>query len=57
VTNVRFTDFVMRMSGIGRGSRSGVAIQRGWRAIELSNFYIDGVNNSLIDMEPSGKNP
>lgn len=47
----------MRMSGIGRGSRSGVAIQRGRRAIELGNFHIDGVKNSPIDMEPSGANP
>lgn len=54
VTNVRFTDFVMRMAGIGQGSRSGVALQRGWKAIELGNFYIDGVKNSPIDMEPSG---
>ena len=42
VTNVRFTDFVMRMSGIGLGARSGVAFQRGWEAVELGNFYIDG---------------
>lgn len=57
VTNVRFTDFVMRMAGIGHGARSGVALQRGWKAIELGNFYIDGVKNSPIDMEPTGKDP
>jgi hypothetical protein len=57
VTNVRFTDFVMRMAGIGHGSRSGVALQRGWQAVELGNFYIDGVKNSPIDMEPTGSNP
>ncbi len=53
VTNIRFTSFVMRMAGIGRGSRSGVALQRGWKAVELGNFYIDGVKNSPIDMEPT----
>jgi hypothetical protein len=52
VTNIRFTDFIMRMAGIGAGSRSGVAIQRGWNGLELGNFYIDGVRNSPIDMEP-----
>jgi hypothetical protein len=57
VTNIRFTDFVMRMSGIGLGARSGVAFQRGWKAVELGNFYIDGVKNSPIDMEPTGLNP
>ena len=54
VTNIRFTDFVMRMAGIGHGSRSGVALQRGWKTVELGNFYIDGVKNSPIDMEPTG---
>jgi hypothetical protein len=54
VTNIRFTDFVMRMSGIGLGGRSGVAFQRGWETVELGNFYIDGVKNSPIDMEPTG---
>jgi hypothetical protein len=57
VTNIRFTDFVMRMSGIGLGARSGVAFQRGWEAVELGNFYIDGVKNSPIDMEPTGDGP
>lgn len=54
VTDIRFTDFVMRMAGIGGGARSGVAMQRGWRSVELGNFTIDGVRNSPIDMEPSG---
>jgi hypothetical protein len=54
---IRFTDFVMRMAGIGRGSRSGVALQRGWKAVELGNFYIDGVKNSPIDMEPTVLDP
>ena len=57
VTNVRFTDFVMRMAGIARGARSGVALHRGWNVVELGNFYIDGVKNSPIDMEPGSKNP
>jgi hypothetical protein len=57
VKNVRFTDFVMRMSGIGLGARSGVALQRGWNVVELGNFYIDGVKNSPIDMEPTGLVP
>jgi len=57
VQNIRFTDFEMRMAGLGRGSRSGVALQRGWRGVELANFYIDGVKNSPIDMEPSGTTP
>jgi hypothetical protein len=57
VTNIRFTDFVMRMAGIGPGSRSGVALQRGWRTVELGNFYIDGVKNSPIDMEPTAPGP
>ena len=52
VTNIRFTDFTMRMAGIGAGSRSGVAMQRGWSTVELGNFYIDGVRNSPIDLEP-----
>ena len=52
VTNIRFTDFTMRMAGIGEGSRSGVAMQRGWSTVELGNFYIDGVRNSPIDLEP-----
>jgi hypothetical protein len=52
VTNIRFTDFTMRMAGIGAGSRSGVAMQRGWSIVELGNFYIDGVRNSPIDLEP-----
>lgn len=56
-TNIRFTDFVMRMAGIGLGARSGVALQRGWKAVELGNFYIDGVKNSPIDMEPTGADP
>lgn len=42
VTTLRFTDFVMRMAGIGHGARSSVALQRGWKAVELGNFYIDG---------------
>jgi hypothetical protein len=57
VTNIRFTDFVMRMSGIGHGARSGVALQRGWKAVELGSFFIDGVRNSPIDMEPTGPAP
>ena len=52
VTNIRFTDFTMRMAGIDVGSRSGVALQRGWSTVELGNFYIDGVRNSPIDLEP-----
>jgi hypothetical protein len=54
VTNVQFTHFVMHLGGIGKGARSGIAMQRGWRFVELGNFTIDGVRNSAFDVEPSG---
>jgi hypothetical protein len=57
VSNIRFTDFVMHLGGIGRGARSGIALQRGWRFVEFGHFIIDGVRNSEIDLEPSGSAP
>jgi hypothetical protein len=57
VSNIRFTDFVMHLGGIGRGARSGIALQRGWRFVEIGQFTIDGVRNSDIDLEPSGSAP
>ena len=60
VENVRATNFVMHLHGIvnipsGRvGARSGIAIQRGWRNLEFSSFYIEGTQNQAIDMEPTG---
>ena len=38
------------------GARSGVSFQRGFRNIEVDHFYVHGVQNSCIDMEPSGSN-
>jgi hypothetical protein len=56
VEDVRAHDFTMHLAGqpqAARGARSGVSIQRGFRNIELSDFYISGAKNSPIDMEPS----
>ena len=36
------------------GARSGVSIQRGYSNIEVSDFYVDGAQNSCIDAEPTG---
>ena len=56
VENVRAHDFTMQVGGqpqAPRGARSGVSLQRGFRNVEISNFYIGGVKNSPIDMEPT----
>ncbi len=57
VENVRAHDFTMQLDGQpqapGRGARSGVSLQRGFRNVEIADFYIGGVRNSPIDMEPS----
>ncbi|MDA0166728.1 hypothetical protein OM076_41080 [Solirubrobacter ginsenosidimutans] len=57
VTDCRFTGLLMHGAGIGRGARSGIALQRGFSRIEISDFYIDGSKNSPIDMEPTGTDP
>lgn len=57
VEGVRAHDFTMKVDGQPQapagGARSGVSLQRGFRDIEISNFYIGGVKNSPIDMEPT----
>jgi hypothetical protein len=57
VENVRAHDFAMQVGGQpqapSRGARSGVSLQRGFRNVEISDFYIGGVKNSPIDMEPT----
>lgn len=57
VENVRARDFTMQLDGQpqapSRGARSGISLQRGFRNVELSDFYIGGVKNSPIDMEPT----
>jgi len=57
VENVRAHDFTMQVDGQpqapSRGARSGVSLQRGFRNVEISDFYIGGVKNSPIDMEPT----
>jgi hypothetical protein len=57
VERVRAHDFTMKVDGQPQapagGARSGVSLQRGFRDIEISNFYIGGVKNSPIDMEPT----
>jgi hypothetical protein len=47
----------MHGAGIGDGARSGIAFQRGASRIEISDFHIDGIKNSPIDMEPTGADP
>jgi len=39
-----------------RGARSGVSFQRGFRNVEVDHFSVHGVQNSGIDMEPTGCN-
>jgi hypothetical protein len=57
VENVRAHDFTMQLAGQpqapSRGARSGVSLQRGFRNVEIRDFYIGGVKNSPIDMEPT----
>ncbi len=57
VENVRAHDFTMQVDGQpqapNQGARSGLSLQRGFRNIEISNFYIGGVKNSPIDLEPT----
>jgi len=53
VTNIRLADLVVKMAGICRGSRSGVALQRGWQAVELGSLYIDSARNRPMDIEPA----
>jgi hypothetical protein len=62
INNLHYTELLFHGHGTvtsappnGRvGSRSGVALQRGPNNVELDHFYIDGVQNSAIDEEPSG---
>lgn len=60
ISNVHFTRLLMHGAGVvnaasGRtGARSGIAFQRGFSNVEVDHFYIDGVQNSPIDFEPSG---
>lgn len=54
VTNVRLLHFLMKLDGIGPGSRSGVAVQRGYSRIEIGHGYIRGAKNSPLDMESTG---
>lgn len=35
-------------------ARSGISFQRGYSRVEVSNFFIDGVQNSPLDQEPTG---
>jgi len=57
VERVRAHDFTMQVDGQPQapagGARSGVSLQRGFSDIEISDFYIGGVKNSPIDMEPT----
>lgn len=57
VENVRAHDFTMQVDGQPQapsgGARSGLSLQRGFRNVEISDFYIGGVKNSPIDMEPT----
>jgi hypothetical protein len=59
--NVRLTHFVMETEGhprgaggLGRGSRSGVSLQRGFKKVEIGHGFIRGAKNSPFEMEPTG---
>jgi len=54
VTNCRLLDFHMKLDGIGPGSRSGCAIQRGYSQLEIGFGHIRGCKNSPFDMESTG---
>ncbi len=61
VARVKVHDFAMHTGGHPaaprRGSRSGIALQRGFRDVEVRDFYIHGPKNSPIDMEPTAAAP
>src|SRR5947209_4381733 len=59
--NVRLTNFIMETEGhprgaggLGRGSRSGISFQRGFKKIEIGQGFIRGAKNSPFEMEPTG---
>jgi hypothetical protein len=54
VDTVKIQHVIMRGQGLGLGARSAISFQRGHRCIEFCDFYIEGVKNNSIDMEPSG---
>lgn len=54
VTNCRLLHFHMKLDGIGLGSRSGMAIQRGYSCLEVGYGYVIGCKNSQFDMESTG---
>ncbi|HSK00542.1 MAG TPA: hypothetical protein VK932_04850 [Kofleriaceae bacterium] len=61
VERVKVHDFAMHTGGHPnaprRGSRSGLSLQRGFKDVEVRDFYIHGAKNSPIDMEPSAAAP
>jgi hypothetical protein len=61
VARVKVHDFTMHTGGHPsaprRGSRSGLSLQRGFKDVEVWDFYIHGAKNSPIDMEPSAAAP
>jgi hypothetical protein len=61
VTRVKVHDFAMHTGGHPNapsgGSRSGLSLQRGFKDVEVRDFYIHGAKNSPIDMEPSAAAP
>lgn len=61
VARVKIHDFAMHTGGHPaaprRGSRSGISMQRGFRDIEIRDFYIHGPKNSPIDLEPTAAAP
>jgi hypothetical protein len=52
--NIRLLHFHMSLGGIGLGSRSGMAIQRGYSCLEIGYGYVIGCKNSQFDMESTG---
>jgi len=61
VSHVKIHDFAMHTNGHPsaprRGSRSGLSLQRGFKDVEVWDFYIYGAKNSPVDMEPSAAAP
>jgi len=61
VERVKVHDFTMDTGGHPsaprRGSRSGLSLQRGFKDVEVWDFYIRGAKNSPLDMEPSAAAP
>ena len=58
IQNVKLLNFTMRTQGhpqgaggLGLGSRSGISLGRGFKSLEIGDFYIEGAKNSVLDME------